>query len=89
MYSFAKVYNGLFWQYNQHFTLTQSPLADLCRGLSHASEIHREQTSEPLHLPDLDAQGFYTQKKRVQAIALMQDTHLGFTERKKKSEIGH
>lgn len=44
------------------FTLTLSPQADLCRGLSHASETHLEQTSEPLHLPDLDAQGFYIHK---------------------------
>lgn len=51
MYSFAEVHNG-------HFTLILSPLADLCRDLSHASETHRAQTSEPRHLPDLDAQGF-------------------------------
>lgn len=42
----------------EDFTSTRSLKADLCRGLLHASEIHQEQTSEPLHLHGSDAQGF-------------------------------
>lgn len=72
----------------EHFTLTLSPRADFCHGRSHASETHLEQTSEPLHLPDLDAQGFYihkhTEKQSIHTKekGLSNSTYLGFTEKK-------